>query len=441
MKTILVITWLVFLTQGVFAQSGDPDTKFLMSFTGNEFMTLCDTTSGNRFIESNLDKCRMYLNGYAQAMMAARWYAAGSDKRARECVPNLDDVTNQQLLDVVLKYLRDVPGTRQYRIGVLTYSAINEAWPNTCTSPKGEVDQKKSSDSGPFPRASNTQTITTFRGHILGESWREFIRTEGGLCQNKSNAENCLQAADGKEANLWQIEKGGSVLFNFEYGRFAQATFTMSGPSFAELTYFEKTYGKPRSKFSLPQKGTAKSSWHFDDGGEAHATETKIKSDKFTIEFMIQASDYAMRPGSLAANSYTPIFDGHSLGESWEKFVRTGGGLCQLDEGNAKHCKDAAAGKYATLVGQSVDGHVGPSFTFWDGHLMEASFSTSVSKFVELDDLDKTYGHSYYMTSSPENGSATARWDYADGGQISATEAFVAPDGIIEIYAKTVLPH
>jgi len=304
-------------------------------------------------------------------------------------------------------------------------------------------DKPESSDSAPRvgPSASNTQTITTFRGHILGESWHEFIRTERGLCQSKSNAENCLQAADGKEANLWQIEKGGSVLFNFEYGRFAQATFNMSGPSFAELTYFERTYGKPRSKFSLPQKGTAKSSWYFDDGGEAHATETEVKSDKFTIEFMIQASDYAMRPGSLAANSYTPIFDGHSLGESWEKFVRTGGGLCQLDEGNAKHCKDAAAGKYATLVGQSVDGHVGPSFTFWDGHLMEASFSTSVSKFEELDDLDKTYGHSYYMTSSPENGFATARWDYADGGQISATEAFVAPDGIIEIYAKTVIPH
>ncbi len=440
MKSILVITWSVFLTLRVFAQSGDPDTKFLMSFTGNEFMTLCDTKSGNRSVESNLDKCRMYLNGYAQAMMVARWDAAESDKRAGECVSNLDDVTNQQLLDVVLKHLRDNPARRQYRIGILAYSAINEAWPSPCTSLKGK-DNPKSSDSAPPPAASTAQTITTFRGHVLGESWREFVRTEAGLCQSKSRAENCSQAAAGKKVDVAQFGKDGAVIFTFEYGRFASATVSMSGPSFAELTYFEKTYGKPNQKFSHPERGTADSYWYFSDGGEAHAEETKAKSDEFTIMFTIQASDYAMRPGPLAANSYTPIFNGHSLGESWEKFVRTGGGLCQLSEDNAQACKDAAAGESAFLVGQSAENLAGPSFRFWSSRLMEAGLTMRVPKFVELDYLDKTYGRPYYKDDDPERGYATARWDYSDGGHILATEMFVAPQGFIKISAKTVLPH
>jgi hypothetical protein len=121
------------------------------------------------------------------------------------------------------------------------------------------------------------------------------------------------------------------------------------------------------------------------------------------------------------------------------KFVRTGSGLCQLSEDHAHTCKDAAAGKFAILVGQSTDGLLGPTFTFRSGHLMEASLTMGVPKFVELNYLDKTYGHPYYKTNDPANGSTTRRWDYDDGGQISAMETFIAPDGIVDISAKTVL--
>jgi tetratricopeptide (TPR) repeat protein len=287
---------------------------------------------------------------------------------------------------------------------------------------------------------SHPQTAATFRGHRLGESWQSFIRTEEGLCKIKLNTERCSEAASGAEATLSQYTKDGTVMFNFEYGRFAGVVASMTGPAFAALTYFEKTYGEPYDKHSHPEEGTAESSWHFSDGGDAHATESKAKSDEFTIIFTIKASDDVLRSGVPAANPQTPVLNGHTLGESWQKFAQTGGVLC-LSEDNAQACKKAASGESAVLGKRSEDGFVEAFFAFKLGRLTQADLNTRVPKFVELNYLDQTYGHPYRGTNSPEIGAADRRWDYADGGQVSASEMPYAQDFIITISAKTIPPH
>lgn len=289
---------------------------------------------------------------------------------------------------------------------------------------------------------SHPQTATIFRGHRLGQSWQTFLRTEEGLCQIKTNTESCWEAALGKEAVLGQHGKDGSVYFSFEYGRFAHAmAYMRGGPAFAELTYFEKTYGKPALNFSHPEKGTAESFWRFSDGGEAHAAESKSKSGEFTIEFTIQASDSTLLPGALAANPHTPVFNGQMLGESWKKFAQTGSGLCRTSEDTAQACKDAAAGKDAILEQYSEDGSIKASFTFESGLLTQADLNTRMPKFVELDYLDKSYGQPYSETDNSADGYANRRWDYADGGQVSAMEESNSQGFLIMISAKTIPPQ
>ena len=288
---------------------------------------------------------------------------------------------------------------------------------------------------------SHPQTAATFRGHRLGESWQTFIRTDGGLCQIKTNSKSCAEAASGAEAMLSQHAKDGTVMFGFEYGRFASATVFMTGPKFAELTYFEKTYGEPSEKYSHPEKGTADSYWRFSDGCEAHAREFRAKSGEFTIEFTVRASDDVLRPGPLAANNQTPVFNGQTLGESWQKFAQTGGELCRASEVNAQACKDAAAGETAVLVKQSEDGFAEAKFAFELGHLMQADLNTRVPKFVELDYLDKTYGQPYTKTKIPEISQADRRWDFSDGGQVSVNEMPYGEGFLIMITAKIIPPR
>lgn len=283
---------------------------------------------------------------------------------------------------------------------------------------------------------SHPQTAANFRGHRLGESWQTFLRTEEGLCQIKTNTESCSEAASGKEAMLSQHGKDDTVMFHFEYGRFAYAIAYMGGPAFAELTYFEKTYGEPSNKFSHPEKGTAESYWRFSDGGEAHAEERKAESDKFTIEFTIRASDSALRPGPLAANLHTPVVNGQTLGESWQKFAQTGSGLCRASKDTAQACKDAAVGKGATLAKYGEDGFLEASFTFESRRLTQADLNTRAPKFVELDYLDKTYGHPYTKSNDPAW--ANRRWDYADGGQVWVVEMPNTEGFLISLSAKTI---
>jgi hypothetical protein len=146
---------------------------------------------------------------------------------------------------------------------------------------------------------ASAQTSTTFRGHTLGESWQTFIRTEGGLCHlSEANAEACKQAAAGKKAVLIQRSKENhaSAHFSFEAGRFVSATGFMGGPKFAELTFLEKTYGKPSIKNSDPEKGEAVSLWDFSDGGKVKATETTNDSSGATIKVSVSAKATSKTP-------------------------------------------------------------------------------------------------------------------------------------------------
>jgi hypothetical protein len=208
--------------------------------------------------------------------------------------------------------------------------------------------------------------------------------------------------------------------------------------TFAELTYFEKTYGQPSNKYSHPEKGTADSYWRFSDGGEAHAREFRAKSDEFKIEITIEASDSTLRPGPLAANPHTPLLNGRTLGESWQKFVQVGNKLCRANKDSDQACKDAAAGKDATLFQYGEDGFIQAIFTFESHRLRQAELNTRLPKFSELDYLDKTYGHPYSTTNSTDIGSASRRWDYADGGQVLAIETPDAEGYLIIISAKTI---
>jgi hypothetical protein len=146
---------------------------------------------------------------------------------------------------------------------------------------------------------ASAQTTTTFRGHTLGESWQTFIGTEGGLCHlSEANAEACKQAAAGKKAVLIQRSKENhaSTHFSFEAGRFVSATGFMEGPKFAELTFLEKTYGKPSIKNSDPEKGEAVSLWGFSDGGTVKATETTNDSGGATIKVSVSAKATSKKP-------------------------------------------------------------------------------------------------------------------------------------------------
>jgi hypothetical protein len=146
---------------------------------------------------------------------------------------------------------------------------------------------------------ASAQTTTTFRGHTLGESWQTFIRTEGGLCHlSDANAEGCKQAAAGKKAVLIQRSKENhaSTHFSFEAGRFVSAIGFMEGPKFAELTFLEKTYGKPSIKNNDPEKGEAVSLWDFSDGGKVKATETTNDSGGTTIKVSVSAKATSKKP-------------------------------------------------------------------------------------------------------------------------------------------------
>lgn len=150
----------------------------------------------------------------------------------------------------------------------------------------------------------SAQATTTFRGHTLGESWQTFIRTEGGLCHlSEANAEACKQAAAGKKAVVIQRSKENhaSTHFSFESGRFVSADGFMEGPKFAELTFLEKTYGKPYFKDSDPEKGSATSLWRFSDGGAVYATEITNDSGQVTIRVSVDAKAPLTKPVAMSS--------------------------------------------------------------------------------------------------------------------------------------------
>lgn len=151
-------------------------------------------------------------------------------------------------------------------------------------------------DPRPAPDVPRAQTPTTFRGHTFGENWQTFIRTEGGLCKIKVNMEGCAHAAAGADAKLIQSDKPdkngqsrGGIIFIFNQGHLESVLTTMSGPTFADLSFLEKTYGTPRIKSSHPETGEASSYWRIiDDCLDVLAKETINDSGGFDILISIE---------------------------------------------------------------------------------------------------------------------------------------------------------
>jgi hypothetical protein len=125
---------------------------------------------------------------------------------------------------------------------------------------------------------------------------------------------------------------------------------------------------------------------------------------------------------SIANAQTTTTFRGHTLGESWQTFIRTEGGLCHLSEANDEACKQAAAGKKALLIQRSKENHASSQFNFEAGHFVRARGFMGVPKFVELKFLEETYGKPTFEASDPEKGMAIAHWYFSDGGKVEATE-------------------
>lgn len=186
----------------------------------------------------------------------------------------------------------------------------------------------------PAPEVPDVQTATTFRGHALGEMWQMFIYTEAGLCKMKINEESCLHAQAGTPAALYQFDKAGksgespsSVIFYFDRGYLEKVEAKMNGPTFADLSFLEKTYGPPSFKRSKPEKGFALSTWAFSDGGEVRAEERSNGTGGFTITInvMLTPSPHqktiagTTRPDQIALDSNSTIeglYQSVPIGES-----------------------------------------------------------------------------------------------------------------------------
>jgi hypothetical protein len=57
-------------------------------------------------------------------------------------IANVPDVSNRQILDVVVKYLQDHPATRNLSSTVLIEAAFHEAWPETIPQPEKKKASK-----------------------------------------------------------------------------------------------------------------------------------------------------------------------------------------------------------------------------------------------------------------------------------------------------------
>src|SRR5260370_12581703 len=118
----------------------------------------------------------------------------------------------------------------------------------------------------------------------------------------------------------------------------------------------------------------------------------------------------------------TTAFRGHTLGETWQTFIRKERALCRLSDATARAVKEADIGKDATLRARSEDNVGEASFRFEGGHFVKATVVMKGPKFAELTDLEKTYGKPSRKTSNPEKGEAYSHWDFPDGGEVTANE-------------------
>jgi 2-methylcitrate dehydratase PrpD len=87
--------------------------------TGNKLLEECEATEPFR---------QAFCLGYIMGVTDVDGMdGAAFPERRRTCVP--EDVTNGQLLDILVKYLKNHPEERHYSAAVLAIKAITKAFP------------------------------------------------------------------------------------------------------------------------------------------------------------------------------------------------------------------------------------------------------------------------------------------------------------------------
>jgi hypothetical protein len=90
---------------------------------GNQLFDLCLHFKKERLTGSLGPSCLMYVTGIAQTLLMND----DSDHMASPC-PG-DGVTNEQITDVVIKWLEDHPARREAPAPFIVMTALNEAFP------------------------------------------------------------------------------------------------------------------------------------------------------------------------------------------------------------------------------------------------------------------------------------------------------------------------
>jgi hypothetical protein len=97
----------------------------VLSYAGAAAAQRFSPVDGNKLLGFCTSKspvgCDAYISGVADAI------AAGGPGKAPACIP--DGVTGVQLRDVMVKYLKAHPESRQQKAGTLTVRALGQAFP------------------------------------------------------------------------------------------------------------------------------------------------------------------------------------------------------------------------------------------------------------------------------------------------------------------------
>jgi hypothetical protein len=93
--------------------AGAAQAQRISKVDGNRLLSICTATAPA--------ECDAYLAGVADAI------EAGGRAKAAACIPKA--VTGVQLRDVVVKYIRGNPQTRELKGGLLTFKAYTAAFP------------------------------------------------------------------------------------------------------------------------------------------------------------------------------------------------------------------------------------------------------------------------------------------------------------------------
>jgi hypothetical protein len=87
---------------------------------GHDLLRLCTSNAGS----SELNFCFGYIEGIRDGLV---WLAAAEKSRASVAISG--KVTQEQLADVVVKYLKEHPERRERAAGILVLVALKQAFP------------------------------------------------------------------------------------------------------------------------------------------------------------------------------------------------------------------------------------------------------------------------------------------------------------------------